>query len=477
MAEDRLPARSEDFNEWYNQLCLRAELADYAPVRGCMVVRPYGWALWENIQGALDRRFKATGHLNAGFPMFIPSSFLDKEKEHVEGFAPEFAVVTSAGGEELAEPLVVRPTSETLVGHMYAKWIKSYRDLPLLLNMWNSVVRWEKRTKLFLRTSEFFWQEGHTAHASADEAEEEARRMLDIYTDFAVNEAAIPVIPGQKSDSEKFAGALRTYSIEAMMGDTRALQSATSHNLGQNFARAFEMQFLDAENSLQLCWTTSWGLSTRMIGAIIMVHGDDTGLIMPPRLAPFQVVIVPIYRSDEERALVLAEADKLALELADYRVRIDRRDGVTPGFKFNDWEMRGVPLRIELGPRDVAQGSVMLARRDRPGREGKSSVPRAGAAAAVGQTLKEIHTALFERALRFREEHTVEPASYDAFREAIEGGFARIWWCEQPDCEAAIKADTRASSRCLPFEQPDSAGACLRDGRPATRQAIFGRAY
>jgi prolyl-tRNA synthetase len=371
----------------------------------------------------------------------------------------------------------VRPTSETLVGHMYAKWIKSYRDLPLLLNMWNSVVRWEKRTKLFLRTSEFFWQEGHTAHASADEAEEEARRMLDIYTDFAVNEAAIPVIPGQKSDSEKFAGALRTYSIEAMMGDTRALQSATSHNLGQNFARAFEMQFLDAENSLQLCWTTSWGLSTRMIGAIIMVHGDDTGLIMPPRLAPFQVVIVPIYRSDEERALVLAEADKLALELADYRVRIDRRDGVTPGFKFNDWEMRGVPLRIELGPRDVAQGSVMLARRDRPGREGKSSVPRAGAAAAVGQTLKEIHTALFERALRFREEHTAEPASYDAFREAIEGGFARIWWCEQPDCEAAIKADTRASSRCLPFEQPDSAGACLRDGRPATRQAIFGRAY
>jgi prolyl-tRNA synthetase len=477
MAEERLPSRAEDFNEWYNQLVLRAELADYAPVRGCMVVRPYGWALWENIQQALDRRFKATGHVNAGFPMFIPASFLEKEKEHVEGFAAEFAVVTHGGGEELAEPLVVRPTSETLIGHMYQRWIKSYRDLPVLINLWNSAVRWEKRTKLFLRTTEFFWQEGHTAHATEDEAEFEARQMLDIYADFAMNEAAVPVIPGQKSESEKFAGALRTYTIEAMMGDTRALQSATSHNLGQNFARAFELQYLAADNTLQYCWTTSWGLSTRFIGAIIMVHGDDTGMIMPPRLAPIQVVIVPIYRSDDERTLVLQEADRLARELAAYRVRVDRREGFTPGFKFNDWEMRGVPLRIELGPRDVAQGTVMLARRDRPGREGKSSVPRAGAPQAVGETLEAVHMALYERALRFREEHTLETDDYGAFGEAVEHGFALAWWCEQGDCETAIKDELRATTRCLPLDQPEGAGVCIRDGRPATRKAIFGRAY
>src|SRR5579862_2222951 len=390
MADMKLPTRSEDFSEWYNQLVLRAELADYAPVRGCMIVRPYGWALWENIQQALDRRFKATGHVNAAFPLLIPRSFIEKEQSHVAGFSPELAVVTIGGGEKLEEPLVIRPTSETIIGHAYAKWIQSYRDLPVLINQWNSVVRWELRTRLFLRTLEFYWQEGHTAHATAEEAEAEARQMLDIYTDFAVNEAAIPVIPGQKSESEKFAGALRSYTIEAMMGDTRALQSATSHNLGQNFARAFEIQYLSRENTLETCWTTSWGMSTRFIGAIIMVHGDDTGMILPPRLAPYQVVIVPIYRKDEERAQVLAEADLLAAELSGFRVRVDRRDGVTPGFKFNDWEMRGVPLRIELGPRDVAQGTVMLARRDRPGKEGKTSVPRAEAPAAVGALLDEI---------------------------------------------------------------------------------------
>jgi prolyl-tRNA synthetase len=477
MAEERLPSREEDFNEWYNQLVLRAELADYAPVRGCMVVRPYGWALWENIQQALDRRFKATGHVNAGFPMFIPASFLEKEKEHVEGFSPELAVVTIGGGEELPEPLVVRPTSETLVGYMYARWIKSYRDLPVLINLWNSVVRWEKRTKLFLRTTEFFWQEGHTAHATAEEAEAEARQMLDIYTEFATTEAAIPVIPGEKSQSEKFAGALRSYTIEAMMGDRRALQSATSHNLGQNFARAFEIQYLDANNTLQYCWTTSWGLSTRFIGAIVMVHGDDTGLILPPRLAPYQVVIVPIYRKEEERALVLTEADRLARELAGFRVHVDRREGFTPGYKFNDWEMRGVPLRIELGPRDVEQGTVMLARRDRPGREGKSSVPRTGAATAVGELLDAIQASLYERALRFRQEHTYEPEDYSAFREAVERGFALAWWCEQADCEAQIKEETRATSRCIPFDQPGGEGHCIRDGRPARRRAIFGHAY
>ena len=302
MTSRPFPAQSEDFNEWYNQLVLKAELADYAPVRGCMVVRPYGWALWENIQQALDKRFKATGHVNAGFPMLIPMSFFEREKEHVEGFAPELAVVTHGGGEELAEPLAVRPTSETIIGHMYAQWIQSYRDLPVLINQWNSVMRWELRTKLFLRTAEFYWQEGHTAHATSDEAIEETRRMLDIYEDFAVNEAALPVIKGQKSESEKFAGAEQTFSIEAMMGDKRALQAGTSHFFGQRFAKAFDIDFLDANNELQHCWTTSWGLSSRFIGAIVMAHGDDGGLILPPRLAPYQVVIVPIWRKDEEQA-------------------------------------------------------------------------------------------------------------------------------------------------------------------------------
>src|SRR6202158_5947975 len=308
MADQKLPSRTEDFSEWYNQLVLRAELADYAPVRGCMIVRPYGWALWENITAALDRRFKATGHVNAAFPLLIPRSFIDKEQSHVAGFSPELAVVTHGGGVELEEPLVIRPTSETIVGHAYAKWIQSYRDLPVLINQWNSVVRWELRTKLFLRTLEFFWQEGHTPHATLEEAEAETRQMLDIYTDFAVNEAAIPVIPGRKSQSERFQGPDATYSIEAMMGDGKALQAGTSHNLGQNFAKAFEIRYLDRAGALQHCWTTSWGLSTRFIGAIIMVHGDAQGLILPPRLAPFQVVVVPIYRTDEEKAGVFEAA-------------------------------------------------------------------------------------------------------------------------------------------------------------------------
>jgi prolyl-tRNA synthetase len=471
------PTRAEDFNEWYNQLVLKAELADYAPVRGCMVVRPYGWALWENIQQALDKRFKATGHVNAGFPMLIPMSFFEREKEHVEGFAPELAVVTHGGGEELAEPLAVRPTSETIIGHMYAQWIQSYRDLPVLINVWNSVLRWEMRTKLFLRTSEFYWQEGHTAHATSQEADAETMRMLDIYEDFAVNEAALPVIKGQKSESEKFAGAERTFSIEAMMGDRRALQSATSHYFGQNFARAFDIKYLDAENTLQHCWTTSWGLSTRFIGAIVMAHGDDLGLILPPRLAPHQVVIVPIFRSDDEGATVLAEADRLAAELADYRVVVDRREGHSPGYKFNDWEMRGVPLRIELGPRDIAEGQVVLARRDVPGRDGKQPAPRAGIAAAVGSLLDQIQRALYDRALAFRAANTHETASFEALKEAVGGGFASAWWCEQGDCEEAIHAETGATCRCLPLDQPGGSGVCVRDGRPATRKAIFGHSY
>ncbi|HNT56086.1 MAG TPA: proline--tRNA ligase, partial [Anaerolineaceae bacterium] len=356
MADEKLPTRSENYSEWYNQLILRAELADYAPVRGCMVVRPYGWALWENIQQALDGRFKATGHVNAAFPLFIPMSFLEKEKEHVEGFSPELAVVTIGGGEKLEEPLVVRPTSETIIGYMYSKWIKSYRDLPVLINQWGNVVRWEMRTRLFLRTLEFYWQEGHTAHATAQEAQEETLRMLQVYTDFAYEDAAIPVVPGRKSATEKFAGASASYTIEAMMGDTRALQAGTSHFLGQNFAQAFDIQYLDQNNELQYCWTTSWGVSTRMIGAIIMTHGDDQGLMLPPRLAPIQVVIVPIFRNDAEQAKVMPVVQQLEAALQGFRVKVDARTEVTPGFKFNDWEMRGVPLRIEVGPKDVDKG-------------------------------------------------------------------------------------------------------------------------
>jgi prolyl-tRNA synthetase len=486
MADLKLPTQGEDFSEWYNQVVLRAELADYAPVRGCMIVRPYGWALWENITAGLDRRFKETGHVNAAFPLLIPRSFIEKEKSHVAGFSPELAVVTHGGGEKLEEPLVIRPTSETIIGHAYAKWIQSYRDLPVLINQWNSVVRWELRTKLFLRTLEFFWQEGHTAHATAEEGEAETRQMLDVYTDFAVRDAAVPVIPGRKSDSEKFAGADVTYAIEAMMGDGKALQAGTSHNLGQNFAKAFEIRYLDKNGSLQYCWTTSWGLSTRFVGAIIMVHGDDQGLILPPRLAPFQVVIVPIYKSDEERATVFEAARRVRKELveAGIRVKMDEREGISPGFKFNDWEMRGVPLRMELGPKDVAKGSAVLARRDKPGKEGKSFVPQQGIGAAVVRALDDIQQALFARALAFRKENTSEPADYAEFKQAVEKGFAYSWWCGSGDCEARIKEETKATMRCIPLDQTlggtmhaAAPGKCICCGSAAAERAIFARAY
>src|SRR5271156_1599025 len=479
MSDQKLPSRTEDFSEWYNQLVLRAELADYAPVRGCMIVRPYGWALWENITLVLDRRFKATGHVNAAFPLLIPKSFIEKEKSHVAGFSPELAVVTIGGGEKLEEPLVIRTTSETIIGHAYAKWIQSYRDLPILINQWNSVVRWELRTKLFLRTLEFFWQEGHTAHATLEEAEFETRQMLDIYTDMAVKDAAIPVIPGRKSDSEKFAGADITYSIEAMMGDGKALQAGTSHNLGQNFAKAFEIRYLDKTGVLQHCWTTSWGLSTRFIGAIIMVHGDDQGLILPPRLAPFQLVIVPIYKTDDERGVVMENAQRHRRELVDagIRVKMDEREGMSPGFKFNDWEMRGVPLRLELGPKDVAKGSVVLARRDRPGKEGKAFVPQQGIAAAVAHMLEEIQKALYDRALEFRKTNTAEPSDYGEFKKAVEKGFAFSWWCGGTECEEMIKEETKATMRCIPLEQPGGSGKCIFCGQPAAEKAIFAKAY
>jgi prolyl-tRNA synthetase len=479
MSDQKLPTRAEDFSEWYNQLVLRAEMADYAPVRGCMIVRPYGWAVWENITAALDSRFKATGHVNAAFPLLIPRSFIEKEKSHVAGFSPELAVVTHGGGEELEEPLVIRPTSETIIGHAYAKWIQSYRDLPLLINQWNSVVRWELRTKLFLRTLEFFWQEGHTAHATAEEADFETRQMLEVYTDFAVREAAVPVIPGRKSDAERFAGAEQTFSIEAMMGDGKALQAGTSHNLGQNFAKAFEIRYLDKSGVLQHCWTTSWGLSTRFIGAIVMVHGDDQGLILPPRLAPYQLVIVPIWKTDEEKTTVLENARRLhkVLVAAGIRVKMDEREGMSPGFKFNDWEMRGVPLRLELGPKDVAKGSVVLARRDRPGREGKVFVEQQGIAQSVAKLLEEIQQALFDRALAFRKSNTAEPADYGEFKQAVEKGFALSWWCGGATCEEKIKEETKATMRCIPLEQPGGSGKCIFCAEAAKEKAIFAKAY
>lgn len=478
MDEKKLTPKSENYSEWYNQLVQRAELADYAPVRGCMVVRPYGWSLWENIQDALDSRFKATGHVNAAFPLFIPMSFLEKEKEHVEGFSPELAVVTIGGGSELEEPLIVRPTSETIIGYMYAKWIQSYRDLPVLINQWGNVVRWEMRTRLFLRTLEFYWQEGHTAHATAEEAEQETLQMLDIYTDFARNVAAVPVIPGRKSDSEKFAGAVRSYTIEAMMGDKKALQSGTSHNLGQNFARAFDIQFLDENNTLQYCWTTSWGLSTRFIGAIIMTHGDDQGLILPPRLAPIQVVIVPIFRKDDEKALVMEAVERVKSELRAFRVTVDDRMEVTPGFKFNHWELRGVPLRIEIGPKDIANNSVAMARRDIPGREGKSFVSQEGISQTVTDMLDNIQVNMLEKAAKFRDENIHQPETYEDFKEILKNdGWCYVWWKPDAENEAQIKEETRATLRCIPMEGPGGKGSCIFSGEETNEKAYFAKAY
>jgi len=478
MAQGVTP-RSEDYSRWYTDVVQMAELADYAPVKGCMVIRPYGYALWEAIREGLDRRFKATGHQNAYFPLFIPESFIRKEAEHVEGFAPELAVVTIGGGKELQEPLIVRPTSETIINSMFAKWIQSWRDLPLLLNQWCNVVRWEMRTRLFLRTTEFLWQEGHTCHATAEEAEQEALRMLDVYEDFAVNDAAIPVIKGRKSESEKFAGAVRSYTIEAMMGDKKALQSGTSHFLGQNFARAFGTQFLDQNNELQYVWQTSWGLSTRMVGAVVMVHGDDQGLILPPKLAPVQVVIVPIWKSDDEKGAVLEAARSVQAELAvaGLRVKLDEREGLSPGFKYNDWEMRGVPLRVEIGPRDVQKAQVVLARRDVPGKEGKSVAPREGLALRLGEMLTTIQANLFERARRFRDENTFEVSTFAELAEAVEKGFARAYWCGDAACEEKVKEETKATTRCIPFDQPGVAGRCAICGREAKEVAIFGKAY
>ncbi|HWQ05453.1 MAG TPA: proline--tRNA ligase [Longilinea sp.] len=478
MAEEKLTTQAENYSEWYNQVVLRAEMADYSPVRGCMVIRPYGWALWENIQQSLDRRFKATGHVNAAFPLFIPMSFLEKEKEHVEGFAPELAVVTHGGGQKLEEPLVVRPTSETIIGYMYSQWIKSYRDLPVLINQWANVVRWEMRTRLFLRTLEFYWQEGHTAHATEEEARAETRRIMDLYANFAMVDAAVPVVPGRKSETEKFAGAVQSISMEAMMGDTKALQAGTSHFMGQNFAKAFDIKFLDQNNILQHAWTTSWGVSTRFVGAIIMTHGDDHGLVLPPKLAPIQVVIVPIARNDADRSIVMPVVEQVANELGlNFRIKVDDRSEVTPGFKFNDWELRGVPLRLEIGPKDIEKGVVTAARRDKPGREGKSTLTFDQLSAQVAELLTEIHASMYDKAEAFRDAHIFDPKDYDELKEVVQNGWAFSWWCGSKECEAKIKEDTKATTRCIPFQQPGGHGQCIYCGQPASEKAYFARAY
>ena len=468
--------QEDNFSKWYNQVVRKAELADYAPVRGCMIIRPYGYALWENIQHLLDTRFKETGVENAYFPLLIPRSFLEREAEHVEGFAPELAWVTRGGGEELEEPLAIRPTSETIIGHTYAKWIQSYRDLPILINQWNNVMRWEKRTTLFLRTSEFLWQEGHTAHRTLEEAEERTKMMLEVYRSFAEEEAAIPVIVGRKSENEKFAGALRTYSIEALMGDGKALQSATSHNLGTNFAKSFDIQYLDADSQRKYCATTSWGLSTRMIGGVIMVHGDKSGLILPPHIAPYQTVIIPIARKDAEKTAVGELVERVQKMLkGKVRFKTDNTDN-TPGWKYNEWEMRGVPVRMEIGPRDAQNNSVMLVRRDN---RVKESVPVDALETRLPELLEEVQKALFQRAVEFREQNMHYTESYEEFKQIIaeKRGFVRVKWAEDSAAELAIKEETKATLRVIPLEQPPVQGKCIYTGKPATCEAIFARAY
>jgi len=489
MADDKkLTPRDQDFSAWYNEVVLRAQLADYSPVRGCMVIRPPGYGIWERMQQALDGMFKEAGHVNAYFPLFIPESFMHKEAEHVEGFAPELAVVTHGGGEKLAEPLVVRPTSETIIYSMYAKWVQSYRDLPILINQWANVVRWEMRTRLFLRTLEFLWQEGHTAHATHDEAEAEARTILGIYRRFMEEHMAMPPLTGLKTDSERFAGALRTYTLEALMQDNKALQAGTSHNLGQNFARAFELTFQDEQGQTQHAWNTSWGVTTRLIGALVMVHGDDNGMRVPPRLAPNEVVIVPIWKSDEERSRLLEAAYRVRDDLKSWngrgddriRVHVDAREGVKPGAKYYEWELRGVPLRLELGPRDLANGSCVAVRRDT---RAKEPVALTTVAAGIARTLATMQADMLKAALERREAHSVrEPLTFDKFRQIMdgEGAFVYAGWNGDPEVEAKVKEETKATIRVIPdpeFRSPEAPKTCLYSGQPAKHEVVWARAY
>lgn len=465
---------SEDFARWYTDVITKTEMVDYAPVKGFMVIRPYGYALWENIQAAFDKRFKETGHKNMYFPLLIPESFLNKEKEHVEGFAPEVAWVTHGGNNELTERLCIRPTSETIICSMYAKWLNSYRQLPFLYNQWANVVRWEKTTRPFLRTSEFLWQEGHTVHETFDEAQEETMRMIDIYREICEDWLAIPVVVGQKSEKEKFAGAYATYTIEALMHDGQALQSGTSHNLGDHFAKAFGMKFLSREEKEEYAYSTSWGVSTRLIGGLIMVHGDDYGLKMPPRVAPTQVVIIPIAMHKEG---VLETAGKIKEELKGLRVELDDDASQRPGWKFNQWEMKGVPVRIEIGPKDIENGQCVLARRDT---SEKITVALDEVAEKVNELLEDIQKNMFETALKHREEHTVNAKDMDEFKEkqAKALGFVRAMWCGDRECEDRIKEETGATLRCMPFEQTDiGSDTCVCCGKKADKLAYFARAY
>lgn len=480
MPKEGITPRAQDYNQWYLDIVQNADMADYAEVvRGCIVFKPTGYAIWEAIQSGLDKRIKETGHVNAYFPLLIPKSFLTKEAEHVEGFAPEVAEVTRASGEELAEPYVIRPTSETIIGYFYSKWVRSWRDLPLLINQWANVMRWEMRTRPFLRTAEFLWQEGHTVHATEEDAECETLMILnEVYTDFVENEMAIPVIRGLKSEREKFAGGLRSYAIEAMMQDGRALQAGTSHNLGQNFAKAFDITFTDQNNTVQYAWTASWGVSTRLIGALIMVHSDDEGLVIPPRMAPMQVVVVPIYKNDEEKRTVMEATERLTGDWkGKIRFKIDDRDNLTPGYKYNEWELKGVPIRVEIGPRDVKKESVAVARRDIPGKEGKQFVPQAGLTDYLVSLLEEIQSNLFNRALNFRGERTRTVTTYDELREAVEVGFARCYWAGTTDDEKRIQDELKATIRVIPFDQPDTAGKCVLTGKETSQQVVFARAY
>lgn len=467
--------QEEDYSQWYLDVIRKTEMVDYAPVRGCMVIRPYGFAVWENMKDALDKRIKETGHENAYFPLFIPESLLQKEADHVEGFAPEVAWITKGGDEELSERLAVRPTSEAIIGEMYSKWIQSWRDLPVLINQWANVVRWEKSTKPFLRTAEFLWQEGHTAHRTEEEAEEETLRMLEVYKEFAKNELAMPVISGLKSEREKFAGALRTYTIEALMFDGRALQAGTSHNLGQHFAKVFDITFLDKDDERKYVWQTSWGVSTRLLGGLIMVHGDNRGLRLPPRVAPVQVVLVPIMPKGKKEE-VKEEIGKLHDELkGNFRVKLDDREEYTPGWKFNQWEMKGVPLRVEMGPKDVEKDQVVLVRRDSGE---KSFVPREGIVYKINEELEAIQKDMYERALNYMEENTREVTSVEEMAEIMETkrGLVRASWCGDGACEEEIKDETKATVRCIPFDSQEK-GMCICCQEKPGKEVIFANAY
>lgn len=474
-----IPPKAADLSAWYTAVCLRAELVSYSPVRGCVVLRPYGFGLWENLQRQLDERFKATGHENAYFPLLIPESLLIREAEHVEGFAPEVAWVTQGGSEKLTERLAIRPTSEAMVGTMYAQWVESYRDLPILINQWANVVRWEKATRPFLRTMEFLWQEGHTAHATAAQGREETLRMLEVYRDFAENVAAIPVYHGRKSASERFPGAVETFSIEALMPDGKALQSGTSHDLGQNFAKAYDIKFVDSDRAIKYAYTTSWGVSWRMLGGMIMAHGDDRGLRIPPKMAPIEAILVPIVRSNDRRAIETCEQLAASLKAAGFRARVDSRDE-QPGWKYSEWDMRGVPIRIEIGPRDVDAGTAVMARRDRAkgDPDQRESVPLDRIATVLRERLDDVQRSLYDQARAFLESHTFATEKREEFFELLRGraGMVDIAWCERPECEAAVKAATGATTRIVRELEPP-VGVCTACGEPAKARAYFAQSY